>query len=168
MVVSARLPKGKEALLITWAIAWILCGAYVIYARTELAEDDPLRQYLLAFLAFWAYFAFKIGRVVLWRTKGFELWRIKDGSLTIKDSILGYGKASTYFVENIQKLGLLNFDETSIKWQLNDSPWVMGGERLGFEYLGKKVIFGKGITDEEARNVLSLLKQALTEERKRS
>ena len=168
MVVSARLPKGKEALLITWAIAWILCGAYVIYARTELAEDDPLRQYLLAFLAFWAYFAFKIGRVVLWRTKGFELWRIKDGSLTIKDSILGYGKASTYFVENIQKLGLLNFDETSIKWQLNDSPWVMGGERLGFEYLGKKAIFGKGITDEEARNVLSLLKQALTEERKRS
>ena len=96
VVVSARLPKGKEALLITWTVAWILCGIYVIYARTGLAENDPLRQYLLAFLAFWAYFAFKIGRVALWRMKGYELWRIKDGSLTIKDSIFGYGKATTY------------------------------------------------------------------------
>lgn len=168
VVVSARLPKGKEALLVTWTIAWFLCGIYVIYARTELAENDPLRQYLLAFLAFWAYFAFKIGRVVLWRMKGFELWLIKDGSLTVKDSIFGYGKATNYFIENIQKMGLLKIEETSIKWQLNDSPWVMGGERLGFEYVGKKVIFGKGLTEEEARNVLSALKQALTEERKRA
>lgn len=167
VVVSPRLTKGKEAMLVTWAIAWLFCGIYVVYARTQLPEGDPLRQYLLAFLAFWAYFAFKIGRVVLWRLRGFELWRIKDGTLVIKDSIFGYGKATTYFIENIQKLGLLNIEETSFKWQLNDSFWVMGGERLGFEHLGKKVVFGKGLTEEEARKVLPPLQRALTLERKK-
>jgi hypothetical protein len=69
-------------------------------------------------------------------------------------------------VDNIQKLGLLNVDQRSWKWQLNQSGWVVGGERLGFEHLGKKIIFGKGLTDEEARRLVPILKDALKHERK--
>ncbi|MCB0764330.1 MAG: hypothetical protein R2815_09235 [Flavobacteriales bacterium] len=167
VVISARLPKSKEALLITWAVAWSLCGAYVLYARSAVPEGDPLRQYMLAFLAFWAYFAFKVGKALLWRLKGFELWRIKDGTLTIKDSLFGFGKARPYFVDNITHLGLLNIDERSWKWQLNDSFWVIGGERLGFEHMGRKVAFGKGLSPEEARKLVPVLKAALAQERKK-
>ena len=54
--------------------------------------------------------------------KGFELWRIKDGTLTVKDSLFGYGKATPYFVDNIQKLGLLaRGSNLSWKWQLDQS-----------------------------------------------
>lgn len=166
VVVSARLPKGREALLVAWTVAWLLCGGYIFYARTQLPPGDPTRQYLLAFLAFWAYFAFKVGRALLWRLKGFEFWRIKDGALTIKDSLFGYGKANTYFVQNITKLGLLNMDRRSWKWHLNESFWVIGGERLGFEHLGRKVAFGKGLTDEEARALVPVLKHALTQARR--
>lgn len=166
VVVSARLPKAKETLLVAWFVAWLVCGAYILYARTQIPAGEPVRQYILAFLAFWAYFAFKVGRAVLWRLKGFELWRVKDGSLTIKDSLFGYGKANTYFVQNIQKLGLIAVDERSWKWQMNESFWVVGGERLGFEHLGKKVVFGKGMTEEEARRVVPLLKHALAQARK--
>jgi hypothetical protein len=49
---------------------------------------------------------------------------------------------------------------------LNQSGWVVGGERLGFEHLGKKIIFGKGLTDEEARRLVPILKDALKHERK--
>ncbi len=42
-------------------------------------------------------------------------------------------------MENIQRFGLLTIDETSWKWQVVDSFWTRGGERLGFEHLGKKV-----------------------------
>lgn len=166
VVISARLSKGRETLLVSWFVAWLCCGIYVMYARTQLPVGDPTRQYLLAFLAFWAYFAIKVGRAVLWRLKGFELWRVKDGVLTIKDSIFGYGKANDYFVQNITKLGLLNIDRTSWKWQLNESFWVIGGERLGFEHLGRKVAFGKGLSDEEAKRLLPILKHELAKARK--
>jgi len=165
VVISARPPKGKEAVLVTWTVAWLLCGVYIAYERGQLPVGDPLRQYLLAFLAFWLYFLLKIGRAVLWRLRGFELWRIKDGRITIKDSLFGYGKVTDYFAENISKLGLIAIDRGSWKWQWNDSIWVVGGERLGFEHLGKKVVFGKGLTDDEARRLVPILKDALKRER---
>lgn len=166
VVISARLPKRKEAMLLAWFLCWLLIGAYVAYERTTLADGDPLRQFMLAFLAFWLYFAVKVGRTVLWRLKGFEQWRLKDGVLTIKDSILGYGKAHTYFVENIQKLGALNLNPSSFKHQLNDSFWTIGGERLGFEHLGRKVAFGKGLDAVETKRVLFALQDALRAARK--
>lgn len=167
VVIGARLPKAKEALLVAWFVCWLLVGAYMVYARTQLAQSDPLRMYILVFLAFWLYFAVKVGRSVLWRLKGFEQWRLKDGVLTVKDSIFGFGKANTYFVENIQKLGALNLDRTSFKYQLNESFWIIGGERLGFEHLGRKVIFGKGLNEAEAKRLLHVLQDALRAARKR-
>jgi hypothetical protein len=166
VVISARYPKAKETLLVTWTVAWLLCGLYIAYARTELSQGDPVRQYLLVFLAFWAYFMLKIGKATLWRLKGFELWRIKDGTVTIKDSLFGYGKASSYFVDNIQKLGLIAIEPSSWKYQWNTSIWVIGGERLGFEHLGKNVVFGKGLSEDEARKLVPILKRALKEERR--
>jgi hypothetical protein len=71
-------------------------------------------------------------------------------------------------VDNIQKLGLLAVDERSWKWQLDQSGWMIGGERLGFEHLGRKIIFGKGLSDEEARQLVPLLKHALSQERKKT
>lgn len=168
VVITARLTKGKETLLVTWALAWFLCGAYLLYARLQLVSGDPIRQYLLAFLAFWAYYLVVVGKAVLWRLKGSELWRIKDGTLTVKDSILGFGKATDYFVDNIQKLGIIQVDERSWKWQLDQSAWMIGGARLGFEHLGRKVVFGKGLSDEEARQLVPLLKHALSQERKKT
>lgn len=167
VVISARPTKGKEAILVTWTVAWLMCGIYIMVARMDLPPGDPLRQYLLVFLAFWAYFMLRVGKATLWRLKGFELWRIKDGTLTVKDSLFGYGKATSYFVDNIQKLGLVEVDPGSWKWQWNESVWVIGGERLEFEHLGRKAVFGKGLSDEEARQLIPLLKRALTAERKK-
>lgn len=167
IVVSPRLSRGKEALLVSWVIAWVACGAYVMYEAWHMTPGRE-RQFVLAFLAFWLYFLIRIGRVALWRLKGFELLRVKDGVLTIKNSILGFGKARDHFAENIIRLSLLEIDPKSWKWQFNESFWVMGGERLCFEHIGRQVVFGRGLTDEEARQVLALLKAALTRERKQA
>jgi len=166
-VISPRLSRGNEALLLAWVIAWTLCGFYVLYELFRMPSGQQ-RSFTLAFMAFWTYFEIRMVRVLLWRTKGFEKWRLKEGTLTIKDEILGYGRANDYFAENIQKLGLIDMDRTSWKWQLNDSFWVMGGERLGFEHLGKKIVFGKGLTDAEATRVLVTLQEALKKARKQA
>lgn len=165
VVISARLSRGREAMLLAWYAAWTFCGIYVLYTFAHTAPGSE-RRFMLAFLAFWLYFMVRIGRVVLWRMKGFESIRVKDGVLTIKNSILGRGRATDYFVENIIRLAQLEIDRTSWKWQLNESFWVMGAERLVFESGGRQVIFGKGLNDDEARQVLALIKTALTRERK--
>lgn len=165
VVISPRLSRGNEALLLAWVLAWTICGAYVIHALFNMPAGQE-RSFTLAFMAFWSYFEVRMVRVLLWRTKGFEKWRLKDGTLTIKDEIMGYGRANDFFIENIQKLGPIDLDRTSWKWQLNDSFWVMGGERLGFEHLGKNIAFGKSLTDAEAKRVLVILQEALKKARK--
>lgn len=165
IVIGARLPRVKEAILLAWFAAWTFCGAYFIWSLFQ-HPSEKTRDGLIIMLAFWLWFEWRIGRVMLWRLRGFEIWRLKDGVLTIKDSILGYGKASDYFVKNIDRFGALQVDATSWKWQLNDSFWVMGGERLGFEYIGRKVVMGKGLTDQEAARAAHVMDAALKQARR--
>ncbi|MBS1581344.1 MAG: hypothetical protein JST66_04000 [Bacteroidetes bacterium] len=157
VVISPRLPRIQQALLLTWSVAWTCCGLYFIYQLTQPQERADTHRGLLIMLAFWTYFEVRIGRVLLWRLKGFEVWRIRNGRFTIKDSLFRYGKANEYFIENIQRFGLLTIDETSWKWQMVDSFWTRGGERLGFEHLGKKVAFGKGLTRQEAQRLAQVV-----------
>ena len=167
VVITARLPRVQEALLVTWFAAWCVIGVFYAYETVHLPAGEK-RSFYLLFMLGWAWIAFRIGRVVLWRLKGFELLRIKGGVFTIKNSVLGYGRARDHFVENIKQFGLLEVDETSWKWQLNDSFWVIGGERVGFEHVGKKVAIGKGLTREEAERVAQLLERALKAVRKQA
>jgi hypothetical protein len=165
VVIAPRLPRAQEALLLAWSLAWTACGIYFLYELTR-PQTVELHRALLVMLAFWTYFEIRIGRVLLWRMKGFEVWRIRDGRFTIKDSLFRYGKANEYFIENIQRFGLLTIDETSWKWQMVDSFWTRGGERLGFEHLGKKVAFGKGLTKQEAARLAQLVGAQLKRARK--
>ncbi|HEX2618143.1 MAG TPA: hypothetical protein VHL57_11415 [Flavobacteriales bacterium] len=165
VVITARLSRGQEALLVAWCLAWTCCGIYFIYALTQ-PQPPATRQGLLVMLAFWTYFEIRIGRVLLWRKKGYELLRLRGGTFIIKDSLFRFGKANDYFLDNIQKFGPITIDETSWKWQLVDSFWTRGGERLGFEYLGKKVAFGKGLTRLEAQRIAELLARELKRARK--
>ncbi|MFN3876654.1 MAG: hypothetical protein ACK4L7_12170, partial [Flavobacteriales bacterium] len=50
-------------------------------------------------------------------------------------------------------------------WHWNESLWSIGGHRLGFEHMGRKVAFGKGLSDEEARRLVPILKEALRKAR---
>lgn len=165
VVIGARISGLKMALLWGWLLAWSLCGVYFF---TELSRTPPgdLKAALIVLLAFWAYFAFRTARTAYWRAKGFELWKLDNDELTVKNSLYGYGKASSYFVANIQRFGMLNMEETSWKWQMSDSFWTRGAERIGFEYNGKKIAIGRGLTDPEAEKLARVMAQELRKVRK--
>ncbi len=164
-VISARLPKRQEQLLLGWLAVWSLCGMAFLYEALYRRVPGMVVP-LLVMLAFWAYFELRILRVWLWRTKGFEIWRVLEGELIIKNSLFRFGKADRYFIANIQRFGPLNMDKTSWKWQMSDSFWTRGAEQLGFEYHDKKVAFGRGLTEQEAHKLVQLLSAELKRERK--
>lgn len=164
VVISSRLPKAQMALLIGWLAAWTFCGVYFMLALSQ-GQNAETRLALFIMLAFWAYFELRILNVVLWRVKGFELWLLEREELTVKNSLFGYGKASRYFVANMTRFGLLNVEEDTWKWQLSDSFWTRGAERLGFEYQGRKMAIGRGVTKEEAQGLAHLMSKELKKAR---
>ncbi|MEO8068651.1 MAG: hypothetical protein ABI599_13220 [Flavobacteriales bacterium] len=165
VVISARLPRAKEGLLMAWVLMWTACGAVFIHQFATL-PNGSMRAFMLGMSAVWLFYELRIGRTLLWRMKGFEFWRVKDGVLTIKDSIFGYGKARDWFVTNIRDLGVLAMDRSDWRMQFTDSFWTMAGERLGFSHLEKRVAFGKGLTDDEATALVRILKDRFAQERK--
>lgn len=167
VVIEQRVHGWKRTLFITWFVFWSLCGVYFIMALAlEPARETKLIVAL--FLVFWAYYAWKIGNALMWRLRGVEQWRIADGVLTVKDSINGYGKAKEYFVENITGFEVMDVDERSWKWQMSNSPWQIGGERVSFTYQGKTVALGKGLSASAANKVVKKVRRAIQRERKRT
>ncbi len=163
VVISQKLEGWKKSLFVTWFVFWSCCGVYFIVAlTTEPARETKLM--ILVLLVFWTYYAWKIGKALMWRLKGVEQWRVLDGVLTVKDSINGFGKPKKYFAENIQKFGLMEIDKASWKWHMSNSIWQIGGERIGFEYFGKRIGIGKGLSDRDAEQVVHKVGKALKAE----
>ena len=152
VVISQTLEGWRKSVFVTWFVFWSLCGVFFIMALvSEPSRDTKLAVFIL--LVFWAYYAWRIGKALMWRLRGVEQWRVNEGVLTVKDSINGYGKARKFFADNISEFGTLNIDESSWKWQMSNSFWQIGGERIGFLYNGKRIAIGKGLSANDARKV---------------
>lgn len=165
VVISARLPRFQEGLLLMWVLLWTACGAAFIHQLATLENGAP-RAFMIGVCVFWLFYEVRVGRTLLWRMRGFELWRVKTGVFTIKDSIFGYGKARDWFIANISELGVLSIDRSDWRFQFTDSFWTMAGERLGFKHIERRVAFGKGLSDEEAEALLRILKERFAQERR--
>lgn len=164
VVIEQKLTGWKKSLFVTWFLFWSFCGVFFIMALvTEPTRETKIG--LVVMLVFWGYYSWKIGKALMWRLKGVEQWRVKDGLLTVKDSINGYGKAKEFFADNISKLGVMDIDETSWKWQMSNSFWQIGGERIGFEHHGKRIAIGKGLSAEDAKRVVKKLDRILRSSR---
>ncbi|MBL1280098.1 MAG: hypothetical protein COA33_007495, partial [Fluviicola sp.] len=47
--------------------------------------------------------------------------------------------------------------EKSIQAAWEKSPWIIGGDRIEFEYLGKLVKFGKKLNDKDTQLLFALI-----------
>lgn len=159
-VISPKIAGIKETLLLTWLLAWTFCGIFFI---TQLLGPDSreTKLALAVMVAFWTYFEFKIGKAYFWRKYGLERLMIKDGYLHIKNDIKGFGKARSFFVENVQHLGLIKTSNKNFFTFMNNSFWVIGGETIGFECLNKPVTLGQHLNDKDAKLLVRLLESEL-------
>ncbi len=158
IAISAKGERWKETLLMAWVLAWTASGLYFIFQLgADLPRDTKLAIVVLLF--FWVYFEFQIGRALFWRLWGVELIRFSEGQLSVKRSIKGYGKRMDYFLDNIAQFEVVERAPRSIVTVMEDSFWVIGGERIAFEHLGRKVGVGLQISTEEAKKLRDLLEK---------
>lgn len=152
--------KGKTGLLFLWLFAWTISGIIVISSYPQIREQNA-KLMLIVWIAFWAYFEFKIIRVFMWKRFGKEKLWIKNGTLYYQQDINGRGKVKEFDANLITDLRVLTVEKTSFADSFNQSFWVKGGERIEFNSQGKLVRLGMQLPDEDANRIVNELKSFL-------
>lgn len=159
-------PENKgwiKSLMGAWFAMWIAIGVTISWVLLTLKMTENERVFLYVFMAFWLYYALKVGRSFFWIIWGKELIKINETSFTYKKSIKNYGKATPYYLENIKKIRTFQPKDRSLQSVWEASPWVRGGERLEFDYMGKVIRFGRKLEEKEQKLFFNLLTKKIDE-----
>ncbi len=156
-----------KAVMGAWVGMWLAIGATVIWSffTFELSQQETI--ILIVFLTFWAYYAFRVTKSFFWLMWGKELIKIDEVSLTYKRSIRGYGKAVPYYLENISKIRVFQPKERSIQSAWEKSPWIKGGERIEFDYMGKVIRFGYKLEEKETKQLFKFITKKMDDRLKK-
>ena len=118
-------------------------------------------------MVFWFYYFLRVGRSFFWLMFGKEMLKIDKISLTIKNSIKGYGKAKEFYLENISKVRVVVPKSNSLQAAWENSPWIRGGERLEFDYMGKTISFGRKLDEKESKLLFQVITKRLEDHLKK-
>lgn len=159
--IRQHIPPAQMTLLTVWLLLWCILEAAVLYFWTqEPAEGNAALGYAI-YSAFWAFFAFRIGKVWLWRKRGVEVITVDRRGLSVA---LAFGER-----------GLPDFfahGRYSLPRRIEDNPqqilrtfekafWSMGGETLQFSSGKKTMVMGKQLEDRDADALLKLIQVAV-------
>jgi len=156
-VVQPDNPGIAKGLIGAWFFMWFVIGIAIVVSWNtfELKKEEHL--ILIVFMVFWTYYFVRVGRSFFWLMYGQEMYKVDKISLTLKNSIKGYGKAKEYYIENIEKIRVHVPKPNSFQTAWENSPWIRGGERLEFDYRGKTIRFGRKLTEKESKLLFQVL-----------
>lgn len=153
IVILANTDKKKLSVMFLWLLAWSVCGIIVFVNYFKLSDQNS-KLFVMVYLAFWAYFEFKIIRAFAWKRSGREKLWIQNGVLHYQRETNGRGKIQEFNLSLVSKLDLIELRATNFADTINQSFWIKGGERLEFQAQSKIVRLGMQINDEEARAIM--------------
>lgn len=156
IVILSLVNKLKNRFLFLWFILWSISGLIVL-SQYFIMPDPNTKTAIIVWMGFWAYFEYKIFHAYLWRKSGKEKIKINDKKFLYKRDVSGRGKIKTYETDFIKDLRLIEPKENSFTESLNNSYWVIGGEKLAFDYYGKEIKFGLQLDETDAKALLKLI-----------
>lgn len=160
VVVHQKVEAWKMSVLAAWFTAWTFCGCVFIYFLSQ-AETQGERTMLMISLALWVYFEFKVGRVLMWRWKGKEIIEITNGELHIENRVMRARKPKVFQIRHIHKFAPAKDNKRNFFAFLDESFWIMGGDRFEFSYMKKKFVMGKFLSDKDVRSLKLVFEKAL-------
>jgi hypothetical protein len=152
--------KKKVNLLFLWLFGWTVSGIIIMANYFKLTHQDA-KLMIIVWLAFWAYFEFKIIRVYMWKRFGKEKLWIKNGKVMYQQDVNGRGKIKEYDLNLISDFELVPLEKGSIADEFSQTFWVKGGERIVFSCQAKNIKFGMQLNDEDAIKIIAVLHKFL-------
>lgn len=153
IVILPNRDKKKLVGMFLWLLAWSVCGV-IVFANYFKLTDQNSKLFVIVYLAFWAYFEFKILRAFSWKRSGKEKLWIQEGILYYQREVNGRGKIQEFNLDLVSKFNLIELRPTNFADTINQSFWIKGGERLQFTSQSKTILLGMQINDEEARSIM--------------
>lgn len=160
--IGQQIERWQEALLIAWIAAWTFCGLVFIGYAIK-ATDFNERLFFVVSTSLWLFFFVRIAKVFVWRKMGKEIITIKPGQLDIKNAFGKFGRTENFISSNILKLGVIKKSPTNFFAFLDDSFWIIGGDRIGFNYSGKKIRLGKQLSVKDTELLVRVIESGLRE-----
>ncbi len=151
--------KRKTGILFLWLFAWTVSGLIIITSYAQMQQNAKV--FMIVWLAFWAYFEFKIIRVFMWKRFGKEKLWVKNRTVFYRREINGRGKIKQYDINLMSGLKVIEVEKTNFADSFNQSFWVKGGERIQFTCQSKIVKLGMQLPDEDAIKIVSELSKFL-------
>jgi hypothetical protein len=153
IVILPKRDTRKLWLMFLWLMAWTVCGL-IVFANYFKTVDQNSKLFIIIYLAFWAYFEYKIVRAFIWRRSGKEKLWVSDGKVHYKQDINGRGKTQEFDFSLIQDLQLIPSEEGSFANVINSSFWIKGDERVAFTCQHRTIRFGMQLSDKEAKAIV--------------
>jgi hypothetical protein len=95
----------------------------------------------------------------LWQVMGKEIVTVRDGILTLRRDIGGFGLNKVYDLDQVRELRAepAVFDPMDLSMALQ--LWGIGGGAIAFDYEGKTRRFGIGLDETEAKQAVAAIKK---------
>ena len=161
-VVIAIIPDTKawqKAALAIWSGVWTFTGVIGMVGMLKEASQEAM-TFLLVFFAFWAYFLFYALRSLIWHRVGAEYIRISDENMDYKRSWGSYGTVRSYDLATMKNLGTVNYEDKKFARSYSQAFWTIGGEMIGFDYLGRKVALGFKLDEGQAKDLVRRIEKS--------
>jgi len=158
IVILSSKDKIKNILLFAWFFAWTVSGI-IVFTSYFSVTDQNTKIAIIVWLGFWAYFEFKAFKAFTWRKFGVERIKLKDGKLFYKRDVAGRGKIKVYDFNFIKDLKIIEPKESSFIENVNNSYWVIAGEKISFDYYGKEIKIGIQLEKADADELLKVIKK---------
>jgi hypothetical protein len=160
IVIIALKNKTKNILLFSWFFIWTVCGIIVL-SQFFMIPDQNAKAMLIVWLAFWAYFEYRIFKAFMWRKFGVEKIKLRENKFSYKRDVAGKGKVKVYEFDFIKDLRIVEQKENSFETTMSNSYWTVGGEKLVFDYYGKEIKFGLQLDEQETKALFKVIKDGV-------
>jgi len=160
IVILSTVNKVKRTVLFIWFFLWSASGVIVL-TQSLLIHDENTKIALIVWLGFWAYFEYKIFTAYMWRRFGMEKIKLRDNKLFYKRDVAGRGKIKVFEYDFIKDFRIIDKNDNSFVESLNNSYWVISGERIAFDYYGKEIKLALQVDEEETEGLYKLLNRKI-------
>lgn len=158
--ITQRVTRIQLTLLVTWLVLWFSLEAVVLYFWTQEPAQGNANLGYAIYSAFWAFFAFRIGKVLLWRIRGREVVVVDRRGISVAAAFGDRGLPDFFAHGAYRGIQRIEENPTQILRTFEQAFWSMGGETLKFEAGRRTMVFGKQLDDRDADALLRLLRTA--------
>ena len=143
---------------LVWLTGWTIGGVVAFRTFLHSIQSGKIEYFLAVWLIGWLFGWCWVSLMLLWSWTGAEVMTIRDGELSWKLNVLGYGPQKHWSLGAVHNLRVAGLFPTSI-WsgRRQQQPWDRKQGTVAFDCNGAQERFGISLSESESQEVVAAL-----------